>query len=55
MVWMFLPSKRRTGMRSETRARQWILPRLVETVTKSALSMPCSAASVGLISQKSSG
>src|SRR5918998_6288482 len=55
MVWMLRSSKRRTGMRSETRALQCILPRLVETVTQPALSTPFSAASSGLISQNSSG
>src|SRR5215208_8215092 len=42
-------------MRSETRALQWILPRLVEMVTQSVLTIPFSSASSGLISQNSSG
>src|SRR5918998_4231024 len=42
-------------MRSETSALQWILPRLVETVTQPVLPTPFSAASSGLISQNSSG
>src|SRR4028119_651204 len=42
-------------MRSVTSARQWTLPRLVDTVTKSAFLTPTSEARVGLISQNSSG
>ena len=38
-MWIFFPSKSKT-MRSETRALQWILPRLVEMVTQSVLSTP---------------
>src|SRR5918992_5529984 len=55
MVCTLRPSKRRVGMRSETRALQWTLPREVSIVTQSVFSTPFSSASLGLISAKSSG